>query len=98
MTVTDEPRRLPIIEVFPMRLGTESIIDVMVEIPEGDSDELPRPDALVTIELGDREMELTVWAVPSIPHPDGSRRMNIQFLKDDLGDCMPEEGMYLVIN
>jgi hypothetical protein len=73
-----------------MRLGNEVLVDVTVA-PEGDPPE-PRPEetVLLTCEIG--EIEVSLWAVPRIPRPDGVRQMNLQFRQEDLGGAVPIAG------
>ena len=73
-----------------MRLGSEVLVDVAVEPPEGVDP--PRPDQTVAISTARGEAEVTVWSVPLILHPEGVRLVNLQFRQEDLGGHLPAEG------
>lgn len=79
-----------VVEVFPMRLGNEILVDLTLEAEEGTTP--PKPDESVRLDLPGGEVEVVVWAVPRIAHPEGSLRLNLQFRKEDLGAVEPVEG------
>ncbi|MEN8149011.1 MAG: hypothetical protein ABFS86_04265 [Planctomycetota bacterium] len=79
-----------IVEVFPMRLGGETLTDVTLrpEVEDGFPD--PKPDDALHLPDG---VELVVWAAPKIAHPKGSLQFNVQFQAEALTDVELEEGM-----
>ena len=81
-----------VIEVFPMRLGGEVLVDVTIE-PEAANDfPEPKPGDRIVFDRNGREVELEIWAAPRISQPRGAVRFNVQFRKEDAGDELPEEG------
>jgi hypothetical protein len=81
-----------IVEVFPMRLGGEILVDVTIEPEDKDRFPEPKPGDRLAFERGGRQVELEIWAAPRIAQPKGSVRFNVQFRKEDAGDELPEEG------
>jgi hypothetical protein len=89
-----------IVEVFQMRLGGEVLIDVTLEVA-GDADSTPTPprpdDTMLLHRDGRPDAELPIWSVPLIPHPEGSRRLNVQFRPEELDGVMPVEGQSVTV-
>lgn len=70
-----------VVEVFPMRLGGEVLVDVTLE-PESDDFPSPKPEDRLVLPgaaEGDEGPALAIWAAPSIPQAKGPRRLNVQF-------------------
>jgi len=86
--------RARVVEVFPMRLGREVLVDVTLEIAtEGDFDP-PRPDDVLVLPTeGDGSVELSIWAAPRISQPEGTRRVNVQIRREEITGLQPEDGM-----
>lgn len=90
MSDTTFPAR--VVEVFPMRLGGEVLVDVTIEPEPGSDFPEPRPGDRLVIDRDGRQVELEIWAAPRISQPRGSLRFNVQFRRADLGEDLPEEG------
>ena len=77
-----------ILEAFPMRLGSETLLDLTLTPEEPDGFPDPRP--------GDRlryaDGEVEIWAAPRIVHPEGERRVNVQLRFADLSGRHPAGG------
>jgi hypothetical protein len=87
--MSDTTYRATVVEVFPMRLGGEILLDVTLEVP--DEAEFPDPKPNDEILVGGNEVK--IWAAPKISHPKGARRVNVQFQQDEIGSVSLEEGM-----
>jgi len=91
--------RARITEVFPMRLGGETLVDLTLETESADGLAIPAPDERVFLLMGEGggERELTVWAAPNIVGTRDQGRFNLQFRREDLAGVMPEVGMVIRI-
>ncbi len=96
--MSGEGRIAEIVEVFPMRLGSEVLVDLTLEMEGGGEPAPPHPEDPVTLLAGTRRIPLVVWSVPGVPRVPGTRRFNVQFRRADLGDLLPEPGMKLLLS
>jgi hypothetical protein len=80
-----------VVEVFPMRLGAEVLLDVTLA-PEDDAFPDPKPEDRLVLAGEGASAELTIWAAPRIPHGKGPRRVNVQFPRSAPGVELLGEG------
>jgi len=83
-----------IVEVFPMRLGGEVLLDVTIRPDVEDGFPDPRPNDLLVLASGE---ELKIWAAPKISHPKGSVQFNVQFQAASVTEVTLEEGMAVAL-
>jgi hypothetical protein len=83
-----------IVEVFPMRLGGEVLVDVTIRPDVEDGFPDPKPNDVLRLPDG---TELTVWAAPKIAHPRGLLLFNVQFQAADVEGVELEEGMAVTL-
>ena len=85
--------RASVVEVFPMRLGGETLVDLTLEVSGDAPFDPPRADDPVRFGAGGRLVDLTVWAAPALARPEGSRLVNVQFRREDLEGVELSVGM-----